>query len=247
MNALIALLAAVVGYLIGSFSFARLMARQVAPGTQLATIRRPVPGSDQIFEAHSISATAVRIQLGGRYGCLTAILDACKAALPALVFKLWQPDAPYYLIAATLAIIGHIYPLYYRFQGGRGLSTVYGGLFVLDWFGVLVTNLVGMVAGILLDQVFVMRLAGLVLMIPWVWFRTHDLASLAYVVVANALYWTAMLPEFRQYFQLRREGLASDPMEVADLWGWRRFYQRVRPFSLAHLIARRRTRTSSTK
>jgi glycerol-3-phosphate acyltransferase PlsY len=235
------LLAAISGYLIGSLSFARIMMKVVAPGREYQKIRRAVPGTDDHFEGHSVSANSVRVQLGSRYGCLTALLDAAKAAVPALVFRAWQPDAPYYLIAATTAIVGHNYPLYHRFRGGMGLSTVYGGFFVLDWLGVVVTTIAGMAAGILAEHVLVLRWSGVLLMIPWIWFRTHDVEKLIYVIVANALYWTAMIPELRQYFQFRAEDKIPDSAEVADLLGMRSMWQVVRRFSIPSLLARLRS------
>ena len=84
------------------------------------------------------------MHLGARYGCLVGILDILKAAIPSLVFKLWMPDAPYYLLAAALAVVGHNWPIYYRFQGGSGLSPSYGGMLVVDWLGVVVTNILGL-------------------------------------------------------------------------------------------------------
>ena len=87
MNIWIALGAALSGYLIGSLSFARIMMRLVAPGREYQKIRRAVPGTDEQFEGHSVSANSVRVQLGSRYGCLTALLDAAKAAVPALVLR----------------------------------------------------------------------------------------------------------------------------------------------------------------
>jgi glycerol-3-phosphate acyltransferase PlsY len=242
MNVWMALGAAVVGYLIGSLSFARIMMRLVAPDREYQKIRRALPGSGDHFEGHSVSANSVRVQLGSRYGCLTALLDAAKAAVPALVFRAWLPEEPYYLIAATAAVVGHIYPLYHGFKGGMGLSTVYGGFFVLDWLGVVVTTIAGMGAGILVENVLVMRWAGVLLMIPWIWFRTHDLEQLVYVVAANALYWTAMIPELRQYFQFRAEGKLPDSAEIADLLGMRSMWQKVRRFSIPSLIARFRAR-----
>ena len=101
MSPAIALLAGVIGYLIGSISLHVLLVRIRAPGLDVSTIEHPVEGS-KVFESGSISATSVRLQLGVRYGCLVAILDMLKGLLPTLLFKLWQPDAPYYLIAATL-------------------------------------------------------------------------------------------------------------------------------------------------
>jgi hypothetical protein len=97
-----------------------------------------------------------------------------------------------------------------------------------------------MVAGILAEHVLIMRWAGVVLMIPWIWFRTHDLEKLVYVVVANALYWTAMIPELRQYFAFRAEDKVPDSSEVADLLGMRSMWQVVRRFSVPNLLRKKR-------
>jgi glycerol-3-phosphate acyltransferase PlsY len=244
MSAPIALLAGLTGYLIGSFSFARLLVRVRAPGAGVSKIKHPVEGSGEVFESGSISATAVRFQLGARYGCLVAILDIFKALVPTLLFRLWQPDAPYYLITATMMIIGHNYPIYYGFKGGRGLATVYGGFLVLDWVGVLVTNTVGMLVGGLLGQVLLMRWIGLVLMIPWIWFRTHDVPQLAYVLMANALFWFAMLPELLQYSRLRREGKLPDEQEVAEFMGMGSVYRVVQRYSLVNLFKKKEASSS---
>ena len=240
MKLWLVLLAAVGGYLIGSLSFARIMMRIVAPGRAYQKIHREVEGSQAAFEGHSVSANSVREQLGSRYGCLTALLDASKAAVPALVLRLLFPDQPYSLIAATTAMVGHIYPLYYGFRGGMGLSTMYGGFFVLDWLGVIVSTVAGMLIGILIDQVLIFRWSGMLLMIAWIWFRTRDPLKLGYVVVANLLYWTAMIPELRQYFAFQSEGTLPDQAEIADLLGIRSMWVAVRKYSIPVLLKRLR-------
>jgi glycerol-3-phosphate acyltransferase PlsY len=240
MNPWYAVTFAVAGYLVGSVSFARIMFRLVAPEQRFETIRREVPGTDDHFEADSVSATGVRIQLGTRYGCLTSLLDAAKAAIPLLALRAWQPDQPYYLIAATTATVGHIYPLYYGFRGGRGLSVVYGGLTALDPLGVIATTVAGMVGGILTEQILLLRWAGLVLMIAWTWFRSHDVAQLAYVIAANILFWTAMLPELRQAVQIQGSGTMPDSSEVADLMGMGSFWAKARRYSIRNLLGRLR-------
>ena len=214
------LLAAASGYLVGSLSFARIVMRLVAPSREHRNVQREVAGSDAGFESDSISATAVGEQLGRRYGCLTALLDIGKGALVALVFRLWLPGQPYFMIAATTAILGHNYPAYYRFQGGRGLSTMYGGFLVLDWVGVILTTLAGLVSGILLEQVVLIRWLGVLLMIPWIWFRTRDPFKLGYVVFANLLFWTAMIPELRQAAAFSSADRALDSAKIADVMAW---------------------------
>lgn len=242
MNLPLAILAGATGYLIGSISFARLVVRIRAPEGDVSTIEHRVGGGRYSFESSSIGATAVRQQLGTRYGCLVGILDILKGLLPTLVFKLWRPDAPYYLIAAILAIVGHNYPVYYAFRGGRGLSTLYGGFLVLDWVGVLVTNIVGTVLGGLVRQVMVMRYAGLLLMIPWIWFRTYDPVKLAYVLLANALFWYAIWPELRQVLRLRTAEERPDEQQVAAMMGMGSVYRVLERFSLASLLGKKERR-----
>ena len=111
---------------------------------------------------------------------------------------------------------------------------------VLDWVGVVVTNTGGILLGGLLGQALVMRYAGLLLMIPWIWFRTHDVAELAYTLVANALFWFAIMPELRQILSLWRKGERPDEQHVAEFMGMGTVNRVVQRFSLANLIGKGR-------
>lgn len=211
MNPSTALLAGVVGYLLGSISFARVIARLFAPGENVAGFQLEIPEAEETVELGGVSGTAVAKKMGEQYGCLTAILDMLKVAIPVLIFKLSHPDQAYHLISAAMGLAGHNWPVYHRFKGGRGLSAIYGGLLVIDWLGVLVTSLVANVLGlVLLKSVFVVYTGGLWLMIPWLWFRTHDPAHLAYIIAANALFLIANIPDMRAVLQARRQGAQWD-------------------------------------
>jgi acyl phosphate:glycerol-3-phosphate acyltransferase len=217
MKLWIALLAATSGYALGSISFARLIARRVAPDEDISRLTIGVPGSEARIESDAISATAVRLHLGAKWGGLTSLLDMLKAALPALAFRLWQPEAPYYLIAAGLATVGHIWPLQHRFKGGRGMSPILGGMFVLDPLGTLLTNVAGILIGLPFKDMILITGAGIVLMIPWTWFRSHNAAQLTYVLAMNGLYWSAMIPEWRELLRLRREGSLNEFRQAEQL------------------------------
>jgi glycerol-3-phosphate acyltransferase PlsY len=213
----VALFAAVVGYLSGSISFARVVTRIIAPRQDISSITLELPDGSARFKSDAISASTVRVHVGREYGCLTSILDMLKAAIPALAFKLWQPDAPYYLVAAITATVGHNWPIYHSFRGGRGLSPSLGGMLVVDWLGVLVTNLVGALIGMPLNNLLITSGLGIILMIPWIWLRTHDPAQLAYVVGINVLFWGSMIPELKEYARLRREGKLEELVESAQI------------------------------
>ncbi len=211
----IAILAALVGYLAGSISFARLVAKRVDPEKELTLIRQPIENTDIIFESDSVSATMVRMEIGTRFGCLTAVLDILKVALPTLLFRLWQPDTPYFLIVAIAGLIGHDWPLYHRLKGGRGESSIVGGMLIIDPLGLAVTNLAGILIGWLVGDVLALRWAFLILLIPWFWLRGDGAAYVAYAIVINLIYWLKMMPELTQFVRILKEGGLSTQEEVA--------------------------------
>ncbi len=215
MELWIAFLAGLVGYLSGSVSFARLVARRVAPEKELTLIRQPIENTNIVFESDSVSATMVRMEIGTRYGCLTAVLDILKVALPTLLFRLWQPEAPYFLIAAVTGLVGHDWPLYHRFKGGRGESSIVGGMLVIDPLGLAVTNLIGILIGWLVGDVLALRWSFLILLVPWFWLRGDGSTYVTYAIMINLIYWVKMAPELTQFVRILKEGGLSTQEEVA--------------------------------
>ena len=63
-------------------------------------------------------------------GYSTLILDVLKAVIPVLYVKINSPDAIY--ISALCAFIGHVFPVWLKFKGGKGVATYVGILFSLN-------------------------------------------------------------------------------------------------------------------
>ena len=216
MDPVITVVAALVGYLLGSISFARVISRFVAPSVDVTRTEIPMVGTDDKMQM-PVSGTAVSVQLGPKWGMTTALLDMLKVALPTLIFRLAFPNTHYFLIAATFGVLGHIWPIFHRFKGGRGLSPIYGGLFVVDFLGVWVTSFGGLLLGLLLVRdVVVAFMAGLWLIIPWLWFRTYDVWYLAYGVAVNILFIVAMIPEIRQVMEARKKAGGANLTQDLD-------------------------------
>ncbi|MGD1993994.1 MAG: glycerol-3-phosphate acyltransferase [Anaerolineae bacterium] len=228
------LIAAIAGYLIGSISFARLVSGIAAPQEDITRTEIDVEESNEKLHMKAVSATTVSIHLGPRLGFLTVVMDMLKITIPTLIAKHLYPETESFLITATAGMIGHIWPIYYRFQGGRGLSAVYGGMFAIDWIGVFATSIGGMLFGLfILRDVLVAYVAGLWLLIPWLWFRTHDVGHVLYAVAVNILFLLGIVPELRQYVRFRREGKGSDVGQVMQLTGMGRgIYRMARRFGI---------------
>ena len=156
-----------------------------------------------------------------------------------LVLRLLYPDMPYFLMAAAAGHVGHDWPLYHRFKGGRGESPIYGGLLVIDPIGVVVSNVVGMVLGMIIGNLLIFRWAGLVLMIPWLWLRTHSWYHLAYILFVNAIYWITMSPELGQYFAYKKKGIEPSEEDIAEFMGMGKGLGRIMDrFSISALLAK---------
>ena len=82
----------------------------------------------------NLGASNTTLLLGWRAGILVAIHDIAKGALAVVLAKLLFPEAEYAAAAAgTAAVLGHVFPFYLKFKGGKGLASFYGVVFLLDW------------------------------------------------------------------------------------------------------------------
>lgn len=207
---------AVVGYLLGSISFARIVGRRVAPGDDMESTDLELPGGATI-EYGGISATSIGARTGPKWGIVTGVGDMLKAFIPVLVVRLIWPDDSYHLIVAVAVVAGHNYPLYHGFRGGRGQSPLYGGLLAVDWLALPVTTLIGTSIGLFVirDMMWAYTL-GQFLLIPWFVWR-GGAPEVAYAVAVNLLFTVAMVPEIRSYFEKRRRG------ELEQVSSWKQF------------------------
>jgi glycerol-3-phosphate acyltransferase PlsY len=207
MDPYIALLSVVISYLIGAISFSRLVTRLVKPDADLNNVIIKSKDDQPGTRLRSMGATTASMEVGPRWGCFIGWLDILKVTIPTLVFRLLFPEQPYFLLAAVFGMIGHNWPIYYKFRGGAGVSAIYGGMIVVDFIGAIVCAIAGMVFGMfIVKDVLVAYLSGIWLLIPWFWFRTRDPVYVAYAIVVNIIIILALVPEIRDQIKSHREG-----------------------------------------
>ena len=199
------LLAGLAGYLAGSVSFARIVTHLFSKSGKHKPIERKIPDTDITLESSAVAATSVSLQMGKKFGCLTAILDMVKVAIVVWPFLHFIPQSNAFLFAAMFGMVGHVYPLYHGFKGGRGQAPLLGGLFVINWFGVFIANAAAVVMGYLTGSVLVMRWGWMALMIGWFALYFKDPWYVAYITLANVLFFFSMRKELTTAIKIGRE------------------------------------------
>jgi len=109
------------GYFCGSIPFGLLLGKLLG-----ADVRKTGSGN--------IGATNVARSVGLGAGILTLSLDGAKGAVPVWLARHFFPDhAAFQILAGLGALVGHCFPVWLKFRGGKGVATAAGVFFVLCW------------------------------------------------------------------------------------------------------------------
>ncbi|WP_213957081.1 glycerol-3-phosphate 1-O-acyltransferase PlsY [Variovorax sp. dw_954] len=152
--------AIVASYLIGSLSFAVIVSKAMGMADP-RSYGSGNPGATNVLRSGNKAAALA-----------TLLLDAIKGWLPVFLVMhfgaAWGMDMGIAALAGLAAFLGHLYPVFFGFQGGKGVATAAGVLLGLDW-------LLGLATG------------GTWLIVA-LFFRYSSLASLAAALFAPAYY-----------------------------------------------------------
>lgn len=232
MNIGLILVIAAAGYLIGSISFARIIGFFVAPEEDLSQTSIAIAGTDETFESDTVSATTISARKGPAVGCSVAILDMLKAGVPLYFLQQQYPNQPLiFLLFSIMVVLGHNYPIYHKFHGGRGLSPIMGSYFVLDWVSIAVTMLISSIFGFAIFKKYFLGYAGwLYLMIPAFFYRFALPHYGIYAAIIAAIFTIASIPEFEQFRKLQEAEIkpGESDFEGFENWNIRNILNRLR-------------------
>lgn len=131
-NSYLPALAAFAAYCIGSLSFAVIVSHAMGLDDP-RSYGSGNPGATNVLRSGSKKAAIA-----------TLLLDAAKGWVPVLLVRLyggeWGLGTGTVALVALAAFLGHLYPVFFRFQGGKGVATALGVLYGIDpWLGLAVS------------------------------------------------------------------------------------------------------------
>ncbi len=113
----------IIAYFFGSLPLGYLIVKK-KKGADIRTVGSGATGSTNVSRV-----------LGVKWGIIAGILDALKAYLPILWATYFLPLDWELALVALAPVLGHIYPCFLQFKGGKGIATMLGSLAALPGFG----------------------------------------------------------------------------------------------------------------
>ena len=99
-------------------------------------------------------ASNAKVTMGWKYGLFCAIYDALKAGASMLIIHyIFQGNEASQVLAGVFAVIGHCFPFYLRFKGGKGFASFMGMACILNWKYFLCMLIIGILLTILTNWI----------------------------------------------------------------------------------------------
>jgi acyl phosphate:glycerol-3-phosphate acyltransferase len=163
------------GYLLGSIPFGMVLTR--------------LAGLGDIRKIGSGNIGATNVLRTGRKGlaAATLLLDAAKGAVAVLIGAMWGPDTA--IIAGLGALLGHLFPVWLNFKGGKGMATALGVLLALDWRVGLACCVTWLVVAGIFRYSSLATLLAIALAPVYAWYIGNDLQLMQLGIVVAVLVW----------------------------------------------------------
>lgn len=180
------ILSSLIGYLIGSLSPSALLSK-----IKKENFRKQGTGN--------LGATNTMIILGKGYGALVMLFDIFKAFISALIAAAIFPELKLAgLVSGVFAVIGHIFPFYLKFRGGKGLAAFGGLILSFDPLMFLALLILTLILMFLFNYGVAMPISAAVLFPFLAFLKTKNLAVFVLTLTASALIIYKHIPNLKR-------------------------------------------------
>ena len=168
----------VIGYLIGSVSAAILVCK-VAGLPDPRTQGSGNPGATNV------------LRVGGKGpAAITLLGDAAKGLIPVLAAMLIGIPPLWVGLTALAAVLGHLFPVFFQFRGGKGVATSFGAIFGISWLAGLLTIASWLAISLTFRYSSLAALTSMVLVPLYLWITTRSMAlAVCGALIGVLIFW----------------------------------------------------------
>lgn len=136
----------------------------------------------------NLGASNTMILLGWKPAIIVGLHDIGKAVLAVVLAKLFCPDQLLVQAGAGVAcVLGHMFPFYLHFKGGKGFASYLGMTFALNWKFALVVMVIVVIVTLISDYIVVGTVTTIVIVPAYMGYATRSLLLAAILCIATAV------------------------------------------------------------
>lgn len=144
--------------------------------------------ADMTRGSGNLGASNAVILMGWRAGVLVGIHDIGKSVLAVLLAQLVFPDAPYIgAVAGVSSVLGHIFPFYLGFKGGKGFASYLGMTLALNWKLALVILALVVIITVVFDHIVLGTFTTITLVPIWCGIASQSIVFPLILLVASGV------------------------------------------------------------
>ena len=158
----------------------------------------------------NLGASNTTVLLGWKAGVLVAVHDIGKAFLAVVLACFLFPDAERIgAVAGVSCVLGHIFPFYLKFKGGKGFAAYIGMTIALNWKLALIICVAVLVVTLITDYIVAGTMTTVITVPLYLGSTCHDLLLAVILLIATAVIIFKHLENFRKILNGTEIGLRS--------------------------------------
>ena len=190
-------LGALISYLVGSintaFFLSKILKKDIRSG-----------GSG------NLGASNATLTLGWKWGIVVGACDIFKGFILVFTAKMFFSEYEYLpYIATTMAVIGHMFPFYLKFRGGKGFATLMGCILGYNWLVFVIAGVLTIVITFVSDYIVLSTLTMLIGFPVYVGISTHNIIYPLILSVGSICIFFKHIPNFMKIIKKEEIGIRS--------------------------------------
>ncbi len=192
------LLAIIIGYLLGNINASYILGK-VFKGIDIRE-----KGSNNAGASNAV------IVMGWKFGVAAFLIDALKAAVAMWIVKyITNGNTDLAVLAGVMAMVGHIYPVFMKFKGGKGIAAILGIMVGLNGFIALVLYITIALGAVITNYIVMGELLILILFPTAVYLFGYSNLTVALIIFACLLSAYKLRENFSRTFKGTEQKLSS--------------------------------------
>lgn len=136
----------------------------------------------------NLGASNTVVLMGWKAGIIVALHDILKGYLVVILANFLFKDVAYAgILAGVMCVIGHIFPFYLKFKGGKGFASYIGMTLAIDWKLALGVIILAAILTLLTDYIVTATLTTIVVVPAYVGFIHHNIIACMIILIATCV------------------------------------------------------------